>query len=71
VTNEKFDILCKLAGLHAHAHEMREYSRKVFVEGLEVKEAAKGRGATFYRSLWSQVKRLEKTRDLADLYAVK
>jgi hypothetical protein len=71
MTHDQFDILCKLAGLHAHAHEMREYSRKVFVDGMMVKEAAKGRGATFYRGLWSQVKRLEKTRDLADLYHVK
>ena len=71
MTNEKFDILCIIAGCHDHATVIRECSRKVFVDGMEVKEAAKGLGAEIYRRVWSQVKRLEKTRDLAELYAVK
>ncbi len=71
MTNEKFEILCTLAGCHDHATVIRECSRKVFVNGMEVKEAAKGLGAEIYRRVWSQVKRLEKTQDLAELYAVK
>lgn len=68
MTNEQFDILCKISGLHERAKDMRECSRLVFVDGIGVAEAAKGRGAAFYRRLWSQVKRIESVKTLCDSY---
>ena len=71
MTNEQFNILCILRGMHDKALELRECSRQVFVENKTVAEAAKGRGAKFYRALWLQVKRIEKAKALCDAYCCK
>lgn len=68
MTNEQFNILCEIRGMHDKAVDMREGSRLVFVEGKTIAQAANGKGAQFYRRLWSQVKRIEKAKALCDAY---
>lgn len=70
MTNEKFNILCEIRGMHNKAVEMRECSRQVFVEGKTIAQAANGRGAQFYRRLWSQVNRIKKAKALCDAYSM-